>query len=116
LIAETRSSKFIVIGSVKEATHYTSADDPEGIAGTKYVVNVRRVLKGPALRQVIVNSENTSSRFPMQAGQHYLLFIKGSPSDGFVDTCGNSGDANDKKNMIAKLSGQIIKSTSIQQR
>lgn len=109
LAIETKSSNFIIIGRVKKATDYTSPDDPDGIAGTKYVVSVMDVLRGNPPKTLIVNSENTSSRFPLIVGQRYLLFIKGLPTDGLVDSCGNSGAANEKKAVIAKLRGNRIK-------
>ena len=113
LTIETKLSNFVIIGRVKKATDYTSPDDPDGITGTKYVVSVTQVFRGSPPKTLVVNSENTSSRFPLIVGQRYLLFIKGLPTDGLVDSCGNSGVANERKAMIAKLRGNRIKTSGI---
>jgi hypothetical protein len=109
LAIETESSNFVIIGKVKKATDYTSSDDPTGIAGTKYVVSVLEAFKGNPPKILIVDSENTSSRFPLTVGQRYLLFVQGSATDGFVDSCGNSGVLKERKAEVAELRGTHVK-------
>lgn len=109
LAIETESSNFVIIGKVKRATNYTSPDDPTGIAGTKYVVSVVEAFKGNPPRILIVDSENTSSRFPLTVGQRYLLFVQGLATDGFVDSCGNSGVLKERKAAVVELRGTHVK-------
>lgn len=90
LAAETAASSAVVIGRVDKASDYTTADDPAGIAGTTYTITVLQVKKGHPPKTLHIQSENTSSRFPMSTGRRYLLLITGGPENGIIDACGNS--------------------------
>jgi hypothetical protein len=61
--------------------------------GIDYVVHVDRVIKGRMISTDVVHifSENSPTKFPMQAGKQYLLFVHRNFNDYEVDNCGNSG-------------------------
>jgi hypothetical protein len=61
--------------------------------GINYIVHVDRVLKGRMIDRDVVDifSENSPSKFPMQIGKQYLLFVHRNFDDYEVDNCGNSG-------------------------
>jgi hypothetical protein len=79
-----------------------SVDDPEIVGQTNYAVEILHGYKGKPGPSIKITSVNTSTRFPMDIGQTYLLFVM-SDTDGsyFVDSCGNSGAAS-KKGAVAK--------------
>ena len=61
--------------------------------GIDYVVHVDRVIKGRMIDTDVVHifSENSPTKFPMQSGKQYLLFVHRNFNDYEVDNCGNSG-------------------------
>ena len=61
--------------------------------GISYIVHVDRVLKGRMIDRDVVDifSENSPTKFPMQIGKQYLLFVHRNYDDYEVDNCGNSG-------------------------
>ncbi|HEX6495827.1 MAG TPA: hypothetical protein VF018_10110 [Acidobacteriaceae bacterium] len=61
--------------------------------GINYIVHVDRVLKGRMIDRDVVDifSENSPTKFPMQIGKQYLLFVHRNYDDYEVDNCGNSG-------------------------
>lgn len=61
--------------------------------GIDYVVHVDRVIKGRMVSNDVVHifSENSPSKFPMQTGKQYLLFVHKNYNTYEVDNCGNSG-------------------------
>jgi hypothetical protein len=97
---EIQKTEFIVIGTVKSRKIVVDPkEDPEGYEAEIFHVDVEKTLYGapPAYldKQFLrLYNDNTSSRFPMDEGQKYLLFVS-SGSDGFwVNSCGNSGKLN----------------------
>ena len=67
-------------------------EDPTGISATLYTARVAERLRGAAPALLELRSDNTASRFPMEPGQRYLLFVRRA-RDGtlFIDPCGHSG-------------------------
>ena len=95
---EFRASTIVALGVARAARDVSVPDDPQGIDHTIYTVRLTRSFKGmPAGRTVRLISENSSSRFPLDPGVPYLLFI-GSSKDGlYVDNCGRSGPVAEKE-------------------
>lgn len=89
--SEFSSSKYVLLGKVVAEKNISSPDDPTGISGTIYYIEVTLVFKGSVGTTVKIWSENTSSRFPMHIGSKYLLFLTETRTgEVFVDSCGNS--------------------------
>ncbi len=80
-----------MVGTVEAATPVP--DSSFHLDGIDYVVHVDRVLKGRLVSSDAVHifSENSPSKFPMQAGKQYLLFVHRNYNTYEVDNCGNSG-------------------------
>lgn len=108
--AEYGSSKFVILGRATRTKNISSPEDPAGFDWTVYEVKVLAVYKGQPPRSLKLVSPNTTSRFPMDEGKDYLLFIDHSsepefagtevlPAD-FVDNCGNSGLASERSKEI----------------
>jgi hypothetical protein len=93
---EFETSTIVVLGKQVHKRNVSSSDDPEGVAATIYAVSVLEIFKGSAGRRISIFSENTTSRFPMDKGKTYLLFVRASPDGFFVDNCGNSAAIDDK--------------------
>lgn len=115
LSGEYASSKFVILGRATHSRNISSPDDPAGYDWTVYDVEVLTVYKGRPSRSIKLVSPNTTSRFSMDEGKDYLLFIEHStmkeyagkellPND-FVDNCGNSGPASEKAVEIQGVRG-----------
>jgi hypothetical protein len=61
--------------------------------GVNYLVHVDRMIKGKVVstENVTIFSENSPTKFPMQVGKQYLLFVHLNYNTYEVDNCGNSG-------------------------
>ena len=80
-----------MVGTVEAAAPVP--DSSFHLDGIDYVVRVDRVIKGSMISNDVVHifSENSPSKFPMQAGKQYLLFVHRNYNTYEVDNCGNSG-------------------------
>jgi len=104
--SEFNASNIVILGLVTSSQDISSPDDPQGIDKTIYDIKVEHYFKGTNNTNLKITSENTSSRFPMNVGTKYLLFLKSFSANGefFVDSCGNSGEIENKKTEIDNLS------------
>lgn len=101
---EFLSSAAVVVGHVVQKKDLTeSRDDPTGITATIFQVEVRRHLKGAVGQRFLLRSENTSSRFSMEDGRDYLLFLNKDGKEYFVDSCGNSGEMHQARAVLAEI-------------
>src|SRR5471032_3310561 len=82
---EYSSSRFVVEGIVTSAEDIKPQDDPGGVEATQYSIKILQKLKGNAPHQLIIRSENTSSRFYMNINTAYLIFIDLYKNHYFVD-------------------------------
>jgi hypothetical protein len=88
---ELKDAGTTMIGTVEYAQPVP--DSSFHMDGIDYVVHVDRVLKGRMITTDVVHifSENSPTKFPMQTGKQYLLFVHKNFNDYEVDNCGNSG-------------------------
>lgn len=100
---EFRESKLVMIGKVVSSKDVMSGEDPDTVGRTVYTVEARRIYKGHARPVISIVSENTSSRFPMDKGVDYLLFVSEYRGEYFVDACGNSGRIDDSRSLMKEL-------------
>lgn len=103
VLQEFEASKYVIIGTQIHERSVSSNDDPDGIAATIYSIHPIEVFKGVADRDISIWSENTSSRFVIDKGTKYLLFVESSPDGLYIDNCGNSGQI-DNKDTVKALS------------
>ena len=73
--SERRDSTFVILGKVTSSKDVTSKDDPEIVGQTDYAVAVLHNYRGKPGRSIKITAVNTSTRFPMDIGQTYLLFV-----------------------------------------
>jgi hypothetical protein len=86
-------SNLVLTGTVMTSRNVVDPADPEGWTGTFYTVRVDKVYRGNAPKTLVVYSENTTARFPMELHRPYILFLtKDTESNWMVDNCGNSGE------------------------
>ena len=80
-----------IVGTVEAAIPVP--DSSFHLDGIDYVVHIDRLIKGRTVdsNEVHVFSENSPSKFPMQRGKQYLLFLHRNFNTYEVDNCGNSG-------------------------
>jgi len=94
---EMRAANAIVLGRVtRKKNLFEDPADPHGITATIYTLQVSHVVRGKSPSMIRIRSENDSSRFWMDVGEEYLLFLsRDTQHQGFyfVDDCGNSGVA-----------------------
>lgn len=99
---EYHASSAVVIGKVLNHRELIKdPDDPQGVTATVYRVQVVRKLRGSVKRIIEVRSENTSSRFPMEDKEQYLLFLTQDKTAYYVDSCGNSGRADAAEKVLS---------------
>jgi len=99
-------SNLVFVGKVisEEKVHETKDGFFDGI---NYRISVMEFFRGNANREVVVFSENSSGRFPMDIGKSYLVFTSitsGTFAGGPVYTvsyCGNSGEVTKGKKALA---------------
>lgn len=91
LSEELKDAGTTMVGTVQAA--YPVPDSSFHLDGVNYVVHVDRVIKGHMIETDVVHifSENSPTKFPMQTGKQYLLFVHRNYNDYEVDNCGNSG-------------------------
>jgi hypothetical protein len=109
-------SELVFVGKVisEEKVHASSNGYFDGI---NYTISVIETLRGKPGQVVIVFSENSSGRFPMETDETYLVFTSLTPGT-FADVpvytisyCGNSGKVQQKKNALS-LARKLSKSLS----
>jgi len=105
--AESRRSTLIVTGTVTDAHVVPDPEDPDGFAGIIYRVKVTERFKGTSSKSLSIYSENASSRFPMDLGLGYLLFLERDGDSYVANNCGNSGLLHERKAVEAKLRSQL---------
>ena len=88
--AEFQSSRIVATGTIVSERKIIPPDDPAGIFATVYTLKVKEQFKGPRSRMIEIISENTSSRFPMIKGLQYIVYLRGSEGEWYIDNCGNS--------------------------
>jgi len=88
---ELKDAGTTMVGTVEAAAPVP--DSSFHLDGIDYVVHVDRVIKGRMISTDVVHifSENSPTKFPMQTGKQYLLFVHRNFNDYEVDNCGNSG-------------------------
>lgn len=92
-LADEFAQSTVVVARVQSARNVQDdPDDPAGISATLYRLAVHERLRGTPPRGLELRSDNTSSRFPMERGPRYLLFIQTAQGGAhYVDACGHSG-------------------------
>jgi hypothetical protein len=88
--AEYRLRNSVFVGTVISEHNESAEEKYFDQDGVTYTVKVDEVLRGRPPKTVLLFSENSSGRFPMQVGTKYLLFVYRDHGRTMVDNCGNS--------------------------
>lgn len=106
---EIKETNFIVIGKVTSRKIIVDPiEDPEGYEAELFQVKVESVLYGTPPEYVIkgyltLHNANTSSRFNMDIGESYLMFVSDYMDGFFINSCGNSGTVTERKEIIKTI-------------
>jgi hypothetical protein len=80
---EFAESEYVLIGTVVAATNILERGD--FVRGTIYTVDVDETFKGPPPLKLLLYSENSSGRFPMQLRQKYFIFANHEKFEGLTE-------------------------------
>ena len=108
LETEVRTAEAIVIGRVlSEHPIQDDADDPDGVTASNVTIKVLKKLKGNLPGVIVVRNDNTSSRYPMSAGERHLLFLSRTDRETWIDSCGNSEVLAHGDQLVKKIRAQL---------
>ena len=104
---ELQSSSVVLVGRVSAVRDVIAPDgDPRG---TFYTVTLIEPMKGRPSATVLLYSENSSGRFPMQVGSEYLIFAHPQRFEGIdrpqlaINNCGHSAALPDGSEALATV-------------
>ncbi len=81
----------------------------DGVAST---VEVETLYRGSLGASIEIFSENSSGRFPMRRGGHYVLFVYADAGHLVVDNCGNSGPVSEKATVLRAVEALVRRERS----
>ena len=101
---EKRATSAIIEGQALHAQELKEDPKaPSAVTATLYDVHVVHTKQGRVASTIQVRSDNTASRFPMQIGRSYILFLKRNGDFYTVDGCGNSGRIAEKREINSSI-------------
>ena len=80
-----RENPIVVRAKVASTQRLVDEDDPEGVAGWLYHLDVVRDYRNGKSRRLAVMSENTTARISLETGGEYLVFASRN-SEGQLET------------------------------
>jgi hypothetical protein len=101
---EKRATSAIIEGEPLHAQELK--EDPKApsvVTATLYDVRVVHTKRGRVASTIQIRSDNTASRFPMQIGRSYILFLKRDGDIYTVDACGHSGKIAEKRKIDSSI-------------
>jgi hypothetical protein len=100
---EAREAYAVVIGTVVGVKEGPAPFEGEEGEGTVYQLRVRETLRGQRRKTFGLFSENTSARFPMEAGRTYLVFVHKREDIFYATNCGSSGALSERSQLVSHL-------------
>lgn len=100
---EYGKSLYVLSAKVLDAKTMAPSQHHYFLEGDVYEIQPLEILKGSPIKKLLVFSENSSGRFPMDKGSSYLLFLYQVHGRWSVDNCGNSVPMKDSQEVLAKL-------------
>ena len=95
---EYANSKTVFIGKVTAKEEVPKSGD--FYDGHDYSVQAQEVFKGNPINPIVIFSENSSGRFPMEVGMTYIIFLYYELGRYQIDNCGNSGLLSEKQDVV----------------
>jgi hypothetical protein len=84
------SNDLVIHAKVVKTEIFKDKDDPDGIAGWLYHINVLKAYRGTTEKKVIMRSDNTTARLLLKPGKEYIVFASRLPDATYeaVNYCG----------------------------
>ncbi|MFY9741271.1 MAG: hypothetical protein WA252_09395 [Candidatus Sulfotelmatobacter sp.] len=96
-------STFVLIGKVVGSQAVPMSVDGYFLDGNTFKLVPVRVFKGNVKRSIVLFSENSSGRFPMQVGKKYLVFAYTDHGRLMINNCGSSNLVSRAKKAVATV-------------
>ena len=106
---EIKEANFVAIGKVTSRKIVVDPiEDPEGYEAELFQVEIENVLYGTPPEYVVkgyltLYNVNTSSRFNMDVGESYIMFVSEYWDGFYINSCGNSGTVIKSKEVIKTI-------------
>jgi hypothetical protein len=78
------ASNLVVHAKVIKTEIVEEEDDPEGIAGWRYYLDVLKVYRGKSNKKIVVRTENTTARLLLTPGKEYIVFALKSENGEYI--------------------------------
>jgi hypothetical protein len=77
------SKELVIYGEVVKTEILKDKEDPEGIAGWAYHINVLKTYRGTPRKTVVIKSENSSAALFLKSGGKYIIFASRNSDGGY---------------------------------
>jgi hypothetical protein len=105
-------SENVVVAKILSVRKIPDTPDPNNVEGWFYKIAVDKTYRGPKIPNDEIYTGNDETKFTMEVGKSYLLFInKNQQSRPAPDTCGNSAELGKANDAIAAID-KIVKAAS----
>jgi len=106
-------SENVVVAKILSKRQIPDTPDPNNVEGWFYKVEVTRSFRGDTLPGREVYTGNDETKFDMDVGKSYLLFVnKNQQGRPAPDTCGNSADLSQAGNALKAIDDVLKAATS----
>src|SRR5215470_16333409 len=106
-------SENVVVAKILSVRKIPDTPDPNNVEGWFYKIAVDKSYRGPKIPNNEIYTGNDETKFTMEVGKSYLLFInQNAQSRPAPDTCGNSAELSKAKDAIAAIDKIMKASTS----
>jgi hypothetical protein len=82
---EYAAADYVFVAQVTSGRMVRTPDDPEGFDAVEYTVQSLKTFKGEPPEELLLYSENSSGRFPMDVTGWYLVFVGPAYGFGFTE-------------------------------
>jgi hypothetical protein len=97
-------SENVVVAKILSMRKIPDTPDPNNVEGWFYKIAVDKSYRGGKLPNDEIYTGNDETKFTMEVGKSYLLFInKNQQSRPAPDTCGNSAELSQAKNSVMSI-------------
>jgi hypothetical protein len=102
------ANKLVIYGEVVKTEILKDQEDPEGISGWAYHINVLKTYRGTPGKTVVIRSENASARLLLKSGRKYIVFASRNSDGGYYagSYCGEIQNV-DGQPYSAQLEAQV---------
>jgi hypothetical protein len=105
-------SETIVTAKILSMRKVPDTPDPNNVEGWFYKIAIDKSYRGPKLPNDEIYTGNDETKFTMEVGKSYLLFINKNPqSRAAPDACGNSSEISKANDAVAAID-KIVKAAA----